>query len=114
MRSLRMDIKEKKPMTSRQVELIEKTFQSIRPIADEAGKMFYNRMLELDPSMRPMFHDLENQGRKLMQVIGAAVGMLRKPDDLFPIVEELGRRHATYGVTDAHYQAGGAALVWTL
>jgi hemoglobin-like flavoprotein len=29
-------------------------------------------------------------------------------------VEDLGRRHAGYGVTDAHYDSVGAALLWTL
>lgn len=33
---------------------------------------------------------------------------------LVPKVEELGRRHAGYGVTDAHYDSVGAALLWTL
>jgi hemoglobin-like flavoprotein len=101
-------------MTPKQIELIEKSFQSVKPIADAAGRMFYGRLIELDPSLRPMFRDVNEQARKLMQVIGTAVAMLRRPEELFPIVEDLGRRHVTYGVTDAHYQAGGAALVWTL
>jgi hemoglobin-like flavoprotein len=29
-------------------------------------------------------------------------------------VQDLGRRHAGYGVTDAHYETVGAALLWTL
>jgi hemoglobin-like flavoprotein len=29
-------------------------------------------------------------------------------------VEDLGRRHARYGVTDKHYDYVGAALLWTL
>ena len=101
-------------MTHKQVELIETSFRSIRPIAHEAGAMFYARMLELDPSLRPMFRDVDNQAHKLMQVLGVAVAMLRKPEELFTIVEELGRRHVSYGVTDAHYQIGGAAFIWTL
>jgi hemoglobin-like flavoprotein len=31
-----------------------------------------------------------------------------------PVVEDLGRRHAAYGVTDDHYDTVGAALLWTL
>ena len=32
----------------------------------------------------------------------------------FKTVEDLGRRHAGYGVSDWHYDTVGAALIWTL
>ena len=35
-------------------------------------------------------------------------------DALVPTLADLGRRHAQYGVTDGHYNAVGAALLWTL
>jgi hemoglobin-like flavoprotein len=31
-----------------------------------------------------------------------------------PVVQDLGRRHAGYGVKDEHYASVGAALLWTL
>ena len=31
-----------------------------------------------------------------------------------PAVQSLGKRHAGYGVTDAHYETVGGALLWTL
>ena len=54
------------------------------------------------------------QGKKLMQMIGACVEGLDALDQLVPTVKDLGRRHAGYGVTDAHYQTVGGALLWTL
>ena len=33
---------------------------------------------------------------------------------LVPTFADLGRRHAQYGVTEGHYDAVGAALLWTL
>jgi hemoglobin-like flavoprotein len=33
---------------------------------------------------------------------------------LVPTIADLGRRHAQFGVTDAHYDTVGAALLWTL
>jgi hemoglobin-like flavoprotein len=33
---------------------------------------------------------------------------------LVPTIAGLGRRHAQFGVTDAHYDTVGAALLWTL
>ena len=37
-----------------------------------------------------------------------------RPEQLVPALERLGRRHAGYGVCDAHYESVGAALLWTL
>mgnify|MGYP001555976096 CR=1 FL=1 len=41
------------------------------PIADTAAAMFYNRLFEIDPSLRRMFAatTMEEQGRKLMQML---------------------------------------------
>jgi nitric oxide dioxygenase len=47
-------------------------------------------------------------------MIGGAVSLLDKPDELIPVVTSLGRRHAGYGVEDGHYETVGAALLWTL
>jgi hemoglobin-like flavoprotein len=43
-----------------------------------------------------------------------AVAGLDKLDTLVTAVEDLGGRHARYGVKDAHYDSVGAALLWTL
>src|SRR5262249_11990180 len=57
---------------------------------------------------------LVEQGRKLMQMLGAAIGMLDRPQQLIPVLESLGKRHAGYGVRDEHYDTVGEALLWTL
>ena len=102
-------------MNSRQIELVQETFSKIQPIAVEAARLFYQRLFEIDPSLRPMFRgDIEEQGRKLMQIIGVAVGSLRQWDKIRPAVEEMGRRHAGYGVRDEHYATVAAALLLTL
>ena len=48
------------------------------------------------------------------RIIGTAVASLERLDALVPVVEDLGRRHAGYGVEDKHYDSVGAALLWTL
>jgi hemoglobin-like flavoprotein len=58
--------------------------------------------------------DMADQRRKLMQMLTAAVKGLTRLEQLVPVVEDLGRRHAAYGVADAHYDTVGAALLWTL
>ncbi len=102
-------------MTTTQKQLVQGTFSQVAPIADTAARLFYDRLFELDPSLRPLFRgDMEEQGRKLMQMIGAAVSGLDDLDALVPVVQDLGRRHAGYGVLDSHYDTVGEALLWTL
>jgi hemoglobin-like flavoprotein len=102
-------------LTLTQIELVQKTFAVIAPIADDAAALFYRRLFEIDPSLRPMFKDdMSGQRKKLMHMLTAAVKGLPRLDRLVPVVEDLGRRHARYGVTDEHYATVGNALIWTL
>jgi len=102
-------------LTETQIALVQSSFATIAPIADDAAVLFYNRLFEIDPSLRQMFKgEMAEQRRKLMQMLSAAVKGLQRLDRLVPVVEDLGRRHAGYGVTDAHYETVGAALLWTL
>ena len=54
------------------------------------------------------------QRQKLLQTLGFAISSLDNLDILTSTLEDLGRRHASYGVTDAQYASMGAALLWTL
>src|SRR6185503_5532834 len=102
-------------LTQAQITLVQDTFAVIAPIADDAAALFYRRLFEIDPSLKSMFkEDMTEQRRKLMQMLTAAVKGLPRLDRLVPVVEDLGRRHASYGVLDAHYETVGAALIWTL
>jgi hemoglobin-like flavoprotein len=102
-------------VTAIQKTLVQNTFATIVPIADVAASLFYQRLFDIDPSLRGMFRgDMAEQRRKLMQMIGAAVKGLDRLEQLVPVVQDLGRRHAGYGVEDRHYDTVGAALLWTL
>ena len=102
-------------MTPEKILLVRSSWQQVLPIKDTAAQLFYGQLFELDPSLRSMFKgDMVEQGRKLMMIINTAVNSL---DDLGPIlgaVEDMGRRHVAYGVTEAHYDTVGSALIWTL
>ena len=102
-------------MTKRQTELVQSSFQLVQPILEPAAMMFYDRLFELDPSLRALFRtSREEQGRHLAQALTFVVKGLDRPDHILATVEPLGRRHAGYGVRDEHYTAGGDALLWTL
>src|SRR5262245_59997381 len=102
-------------LTLTQKNLVQESFADIAPIADDAAALFYRRLFEIDPSLRHMFRgEMAEQRKKLMQMLTAAVKGLDRLDQLIPVVQELGRRHAVYGVADAHYETVGEALLWTL
>ncbi len=95
--------------------LVQDSFAQVEPITDAAAVLFYERLFELDPSVKPLFKsDMIVQGRLLMQTIGAAVAGLDDLPALTPIVQDLGVRHARYGVQPEHYDTVGKALLWTL
>ena len=102
-------------MTETQIRLVQQSFEQVRPIADTAADMFYTRLLDVNPSLRLMFRTgRREQGRKLMSMLAVAVSGLSRLDQILPAVEELGRRHAQYGVRDEHYAPVAEALLWTL
>ena len=94
---------------------MQHSFAQVQPIAAAASDLFYARLFELDSSLKPLFRgDMNEQGHKLMMMLGVAVANLSKPEVVLPALHKLGERHAGYGVTDAHYATVGAALLWTL
>lgn len=102
-------------MTPEAVALIESSFDKVKPIAPQAAELFYGKLFDLDPSLRPLFKgDMVEQGRKLMATLGFVVAGLRTPEKILGAVADLGRRHVGYGVQDSHYDTVGVALLWTL
>lgn len=102
-------------MTPQQVALVQNSFESVKPIADTAAGLFYDRLFAVAPEYRRLFTgDMQRQGRMLMNMIATAVNGLSRPDTIVPAVKELGRRHAGYGVAEKDYQVVGGALLWTL
>jgi len=102
-------------MTETQIALVQGSWQKVVPIKDKAAELFYGKLFELDPSLRPLFKgDMTEQGRKLMAILNTAVNSLTDLPAIVPAVQDMGRRHAGYGVQDAHYDTVAAALLWTL
>lgn len=106
-------------MTPEQIRLVQdswrKVQRTVQPSTPRIAGLFYSRLFALDPSVRKLFRSgMEEQGRKLVSMISMAVGSLTRLDIIVPAVQDLGRRHAGYGVEEHHYTVVGAALVWTL
>lgn len=102
-------------LTRGQIDLIQRSFAQVAPVAEQAGALFYDKLFERDPTISQLFHvDMAAQSRRLMQMIGDAVALLDQPGTLDRALAALGQRHAGYGVRDDHYATVGGALLDTL
>jgi hemoglobin-like flavoprotein len=94
---------------------MQSSFRRIVPIAEQTAALFYARLFELDPELRSLFGgDMQEQGRKLIAMLGKAVELLDQFETLAPTIRQLGVRHSHYRINEQHYATVGAALMWTL
>lgn len=102
-------------MTPEKIAMVQDSFKKVAPISDVAADIFYDRLFEIAPQVRPLFpEDMSEQKKKLMQMLAIAVNGLTKLDEILPAVQDLGRRHNAYDVTAEHYDYVGAALLFAL
>jgi hemoglobin-like flavoprotein len=101
-------------MTPQRVAQVQQSFAFVAPIAGEAAALFYNRLFEIAPQLRPLFRgDMAEQGRKLMATLAVVVNGLTRLEAILPAASALAKRHVGYGVRRDHYRPVGLAL-WTL
>jgi nitric oxide dioxygenase len=102
-------------MTPAQVKLIQDSFAKVAPISEQAAVLFYGRLFEIAPEVKPLFRgDMTEQGRKLMATLAVVVNGLANLEAILPAASALARRHIAYGVKSGHYTPVGEALLWTL
>jgi len=102
-------------MTPDQIKAIQESFARVAPISEQAAALFYGRLFEIAPTLKPLFRgDMTDQGRKLMATLGVVVNGLADLESVLPAASALAKRHVDYGVQAADYQPVGAALLWTL
>lgn len=102
-------------MNKQEIQILQRSFSLIEPLAETAASLFYARLFELDPTLRSMFKaDIKEQGEKLMATLKLVVVGLDNPEKIISVVQSLGRRHIEYGVQSQHYVTVGEALLWTL
>ena len=102
-------------MTPQQIELVRRSWQQVFPLRETAAQMFYDRLFELEPALRPLFKsDLSQQAGKLFDTLNALVASLGETGALESVAGPLRRSHAGFRATPAQYAAVGEALMWTL
>jgi hemoglobin-like flavoprotein len=102
-------------ITRDECRLVQVSFSELEPLAESVAATFYGRLLELNPSLIPLFTtDMNVQGVKFMEKLAVLVVGLEDLDSITPLVQTLGRAHAGYGIEPAHYAMARDAFFWTL
>jgi hemoglobin-like flavoprotein len=102
-------------VTPEQVRSIQDSFAKVAPISEQAASLFYGRLFEIAPEVKPLFRgDMSEQGRKLMATLAVVVNGLGNLTSILPAASALAKRHVDYGVKAQHYEPVGSALLWTL
>lgn len=95
--------------------LVRATFWMVESKADEAAEIFYTKLFEMSPELRPLFKgNMKDEGRRMMEMLSTVVKGLNTLDVLAPLVRNLGRRHLNYGIKSEHYNMAAAALMYSL
>ena len=98
------------------VELLEQSFELVKPKADEFVVSFYDNLFTDYPAAKPLFEhtDMAKQAQMLKGSLVMVVSNLRKPEVLTSALKGLGARHVKYGALPAHYPLVGNSLLKTL
>ncbi|NEQ42431.1 MAG: globin [Leptolyngbya sp. SIOISBB] len=101
--------------TALQVELLESSFEKVKPRAGEFVASFYGNLFTDYPAAKPLFahSNMEEQGGKLLKSLVFVVENLRQPGALTEALKGLGARHVKYGALPEHYPLVGNSLIKT-
>ena len=82
----------------------------------DLASTFYSELFERYPQVKVLFQntDMAHQEKTLVRALEVVVQNAAKPEFLVPYLEGLGKRHVTYGVEAAHYDAVGECLIHAL
>jgi nitric oxide dioxygenase len=104
-------------MKQDQIDAIQESFAKVVPIFEQAATLFYGRLFETAPALKPLFQgDMAEQGRKLMVTLGVVVNGLADLESVLPAASSLARRHVYLWGHGRRLRAGGrgpAVDVWS-
>ena len=100
---------------SLKVEVLEQSFELIKPNADDFVASFYDNLFTANPEAKPLFDNtnMAAQKKKLLSSLVLVVENLREPEMLDSSLRGLGARHVQYGALPEHYPLVGGALLTT-
>ncbi|MBZ0302895.1 MAG: hypothetical protein K8J31_24330 [Anaerolineae bacterium] len=104
-------------LTQIQIRLVQRSFGRAATKKRLVASLFYDRLMELDSTLRPMFKaDMEEQGRKFLRMLALIVSHLDQPAELQRLIQTNHERHLRQGVKARRedYQTVCSAFIWAL
>lgn len=102
-------------LTVEQIGILRSTLAQVEAAQLGVIDQFYEHLFEERPELRTMFSGSQSrQSRKLLQSLKIIVDSMDTPERSIELLEQLGMRHAGYGVQPAHYELAGRVLLRTL
>ena len=100
---------------SLKVELLEQSFEQVKPQANEFINSFYDNLFTDYPAAKPLFAhtNMVKQKKMLLSSLVMVVENLRNPEVLSESLKGLGARHVKYGALPEHYPLVGNSLLKT-
>ena len=97
------------------VELLEQSFNHIKPNATKFSATFYDYLFAESPDIKTLFAhtNMTEQRDKLMASLILVVENLRTPEVLTHTLKGLGAKHVQYGAYPSDYPIVGAAILKT-
>lgn len=101
-------------MTRLQIEIVQNSFCRIKS-QSEFSLTFHRLLFALDPTIRPFFpEDTSEQRANFLMLLKFIVETLDRIYIFTPSLENLGRKVASYGLSEVQYKMIGAAFIMTL
>lgn len=99
-------------LTEDQIRLIRKSYQILKPEADELSEKFYKDLFNRMPRLRAFFpQDMAGQGMRFMTAIGFIVDNMHDEEVLNRQLEHLATGHAPFKLQPAAYREMQEALI---
>jgi methyl-accepting chemotaxis protein len=89
------------------IDILESSFALLAPRGSELVARFYERLFVNYPEVKPMFRnvDMAKQQKALLGALALVMKSLRSPEVLMPTLQQLGKKHESYGTKPEHYDA---------
>ena len=102
-------------MEQHKIELIKKSWAYVITHVVEAGNIFYGKLFEAAPEVKPLFKgNMAEQSKKLVSMVSLIVSKADKLEDLKEEIKFLAIRHEKYQAKPEYYPIVGATLIETL
>jgi methyl-accepting chemotaxis protein len=95
------------------LDALETSFDLVAPRGEELVDTFYARLFAAAPAVEPLFAraDMAHQKTMLLTTLVLLRKSLRDLGAVVPKLQELGRRHVSYGSRPEHYPVVGEVLI---